>query len=565
MSISLRPEHLKRYASIAMLLVRHGRADWVQQMGLDAALRESGTDATPEVKAKAEELAADLEQLGPTFVKLGQLLSGRADLLPPQYLEALSRLQDDTAPFPFEEVEKIVSAELGVRISRAFSEFDPKPIAAASLGQVHAAQLRDGRAVAVKVQRPGVREQVMLDFEALESIAEFIDQHTEFGKAHAVTRHLAELKKNVIAELDYHREAANLVTLADNLAEFETIVVPRPIDGFCSSRVLTMQHIRGSKIPTLSPAVLLEVDGAVLARELFRAYLKQLLVDGFFHADPHPGNILLTDDRKLAMLDLGLVGRLTPDTQQGLLKMLLAISEGRGESASDEAVRLAESTADADPQKFHREIADVVGVHATQSVGELHVGRLLLQIQSIAGACGYRLHASFTMIGKMLLNLDRIGKVLDAGFDPNAAIRNEAIKLMKTRVGKSFTLGNILQTTLEANEFVQRLPQRLNQVLDSLATKELKIRVDAFDENHLLKGLHKIANRITAGLVLAALILGAALLTRVETPFRLWGYPGFAMLLFMAATMGGLILLIRIHRQDMQTEVEVNKTRKRRP
>jgi len=560
-SISLKPQYLKRFAAVALLLIKHGREDWVKQMGLDAALRDHG-DRAPVASGKAEELAKDLESLGPTFVKLGQLLSGRADLLPPAYLEALSRLQDDVAPFRYEEVESIITEDLGVRLSRAFSEFDPRPLASASLGQVHMARLRDGEQVVVKVQRPGIREEVVLDFDALQSIAEFIDEHTEFGKAHQLRRHLEELRKSVLNELDYRLEATNLETLRRNLAGFETLVVPRPINGLCSSRVLTMEHISGAKVTDVSPVVLMEVDGPRLTRELFQAYLKQLMVDGFFHADPHPGNVLLTDDRRIALLDLGMVGRITPELQQGLLKMVLAISEKRGEDAADEATRLADRIEGADRHAYRRLIADVIGQRVGDQIGSMQVGRVLLDIQRVSGQNGFRLPSVFTMVGKMLLNLDRIAKVLDPSFDPNAAVRANAVDLMRMRMKQNFSVGHLLQTALETNEFVQMLPQRLNAMMDAFATRELRVRVDAIDEEHLLKGLHKIANRITTGLVLAALIIGAALLMRVETSFRIAGYPGLAMLLFAAATAGALILVFRVARQDRRHESEVGHSRK---
>jgi ubiquinone biosynthesis protein len=278
-----KPEHLKRYKDIAWLLVKHGRSDLVRTAGLDGVLADDGAQA-PEVVAEAKSLADDLEQLGPTFVKLGQLLSTPPDLLPPAYLTALARLQDKVEPFPF-------------------AEFEPTPVAAASLGQVHRAQLRSGRRVAVKVQRPGVREQVVEDLEALAEIGAFIDEHTEVGWRYEFARMIEEFHRGVLRELDYIQEGGHLVVFKRNLAGFDRLVVPAPIEDYTTSRVLTMEYVDGTKITALSPAVLLEVDGAGLAEQLYAAYRKQVLVDGFFHADPHPGNILLTDDGRLALLD----------------------------------------------------------------------------------------------------------------------------------------------------------------------------------------------------------------------------------------------------------------------
>ncbi|HEV7888984.1 MAG TPA: AarF/UbiB family protein, partial [Pyrinomonadaceae bacterium] len=258
MAISLRPEHLKRYKDIAVLLMRYGRADLVRSAGLDASIE--GTQDVEVPPAKMEELASDVEKLGPTFVKLAQLLSTRADLLPQPYIEALTRLQDKVGPFPFTEVEEIVCNELGVRISKAFSHFESQPVAAASLGQVHRASLRDGRDVVVKVQRPGIREEMTKDLEVLSEIAAFMDAHTEAGRKYEFTLLLDEFRKNLLRELDYRLEARNLVSFSDNLRDFDRIVVPQPLDDYTTSRVLTMDYIRGRKITALSPLAKIDLD-----------------------------------------------------------------------------------------------------------------------------------------------------------------------------------------------------------------------------------------------------------------------------------------------------------------
>src|ERR1035438_7437099 len=262
MSISLKPKHLKRYKDIALLLIKHGRSDVVKNAGLHNALELDASVEAMAGESKADELAHDLEKMGPTFIKLGQLLSTRADFLPPAYIHALTRLQDKIDPFPFEEVEAIVSGELGVRISKAFSDFEAKPLATASLGQVHRAAMLDGRAVVVKVQRPGIREIIAEDLEVLEEIAGFLDKHTEWGKRYEFGKMLEEVRRSLWLELDYRQEARNLSTLGANLLEFPRVIVPAPIEDFTTSRVLTMEYIRGKKITELSPLARLDFKGA---------------------------------------------------------------------------------------------------------------------------------------------------------------------------------------------------------------------------------------------------------------------------------------------------------------
>jgi ubiquinone biosynthesis protein len=545
MVAALRPERLKRYKDIALLLVKYGRSDLLKQAGLEDALELE--ESVPEkVTPEAYELADDLEKLGPTFIKLGQLLSTRADLLPAPYIEALSRLQDRVEPFPFDQVEQIVSAELGVRISRAFSEFEPKPTAAASLAQVHRAYLRDGRPVVVKVQRPGIRELIVEDLEALVEVARFLDSHTELGRRYEFENMLLELRRSLLRELDFRLEANNLLTIGQNLREFPRVIVPNPFEDFTTARILTMEYIPGKKITAVSPLRLMEIDSAGLADELFRAYLKQILVDGLFHADPHPGNVFLTDDGLVALLDLGMVGWLLTSFQDNLLRLLLAISEGRGEEAAAVAIKMGEPKADFDKAEFTRRVADLVVQHAGADLRRIDAGRVTLEITKISADCWFRLPPEFTMIAKAFLNLDRVVYSLDPSFDPNAVIRDRALEILQQKLIKTVALGNLLSGVVEVKEFVEKLPSRVNKILDAVGNNELKVTVDAIDERVLLEGMQKVANRITLGLVLAALIVGAAMLMRVETSFRIFGYPGLAMIFFLIAALAGIILAINI-------------------
>jgi ubiquinone biosynthesis protein len=553
MGISLKPEHLKRYRDIAWLMMKYGRSDLVKQAGLEDALSDETVEsqgAAPE----AAELSKDLEKMGPTFIKLAQLLSTRADLLPAPYLEALSRLQDDVEPFSFREVEEIVTEELGVRLSKAFAHFEAEPVAAASLGQVHRAELRDGRQVVVKVQRPGIREVVLKDLEILEGLAEFLDEHTETGRRYEFGQILAEMRKSLLRELDYRQEMRNLLTFNGNFQEFPRLVVPMPVEDYSTSRVLTMDYVTGKKITALSPLALMDVDGHELAQDLFHAYLKQILVDGIFHADPHPGNIFLTDDGHVALIDLGMVGRVTPAAQENILQMLLAISEGRGDEAAQLTIKLGEPKESFEQEKFTRQVADLVTQHQGSNLQEIDSGRVVLEITRISGETGFRLPPEFTLIAKTLLNLDQIVHTLDPDFDPNASIRQHANEIMRERLKQSLSPGNFYNTLLEAKGLIEKLPARVNRLLDAVANNEMKIKVDAIDETKLMEGFQKIANRITMGLVLAALIVGAALMMRVETSFTILGLPGIAAIFFLLSGVAGLFLVFNILFKDEKSD-----------
>ena len=450
------------------------------------------------------------------------------------------------------KVEEIVTSELGVRISKAFSRFEPEPIAAASLGQVHSAALRNGRLVVVKVQRPNIARQIAEDFEVLTEIAEFFDAHTELGRRHRFLNMLEEFRISIQQELNYEREAQNLITLGNNLKEFELIQVPQPVADYSTRRVLTMDYVQGRKITALSPLARLDLKGAPLAEELFKAYLKQVLVDGLFHADPHPGTVFITDDGHIALLDLGMVGHTTPGMQDNLLKLLLAVSEGNSEQASEVVIQISETTDDFDPVEFRRRIGQLMALRQDQGLQNLNVGRSLLEVARNAADNGLYVPSELTLLGKTLLQLDEVGKILDPAFDPNASIRRNVSELMTRRMRKHATQGSALSSLLEMKDFIGGLPSRINRALDTFINSELEVKVRAPDTQTVMEGLRKIANRITSGIVLASLIIGASTLMQTRTSFQIFGYPGLAILCFLAAAAGGFWLVISIFIQDRE-------------
>ncbi|MDZ4836631.1 MAG: AarF/UbiB family protein [Candidatus Melainabacteria bacterium] len=549
MGISIGP-HVKRYKDIAMLFVKYGNSDLVKDAGLEEVAGNQQPHLTEKQRDIAEQLADDIEKMGPAFVKLGQLMSTRSDFLPPKYMEALARLQDKCEPVPFADIEKRVVNELGVRISKAFLEFESEPIAAASLGQIHRAVLRNGRKVAVKVQRPGIREGILEDLQILSEIADFYDNHTKSGEKYEYGVMLEEFRKSVLAELDYCQEAHNLETLNKNLEEFDRIIVPSPVHDYSTRTVLTMDFVDGKKVTDVTRLKLLELDGDVLAEQIFHAYLKQILVDGFFHADPHPGNVLLNDDNNIALIDLGMVARLTPRLQGKLLQMVIAISEGRPDTVANIATDIGERKPNFDETAFRSQIAELVQKDLETSLGGMEVGKVVLGVTKSAGDCGIRVPAELTMVGKALMNLDQIGRTLDPDFDPNASVRKNAAHIMQQRVLDDLTPGKIGNNMIEARDFLERLPTHVNKILDLAAHNNLSIKV--IDEPVLIDSFQKVANRISLALILASLIIGAALLMRIETAWTIFGYPAIAMICFSAAAIGGFSMAAQIAFYDQR-------------
>ena len=425
---------------------------------------------------------------------------------------------------------------------------------------MHLAALRDGRPVVVKVQRPEIRKQIAEDFEVLEQIAEFLDEHTEIGKRYRFGKILAELKNSIMQELDYQREASNLTTLAENLKEFPHIHVPLPVPDYSSRSVLTMDYVSGSKITALSPIALMDVNGELLAEELFKAYLKQVLIDGFFHADPHPGNIFLTDDGRVALLDLGMTGRVSQHMQEQLLRLLIAISEANGDEAVKIVIKISETDDNFDEAEFRKKASEFVADQRNMTLGKNDVGMALLEVARTAARTGLHVPTELTLLGKTLLQLEIVGHILAPNFNPNDSIRRNAAEITTVRLRKAASPGNMLGAMLEMKDFVSQLPERVNKVLDAVGNSDLEINVKTPDARHLLNGFEKIANRVTTGIILAALILGAALMMRVPSSFEILGYPGIAMICFLVAIGGSGWLILSILWKDYQDKRKRNKS-----
>jgi ubiquinone biosynthesis protein len=529
----------RRYAAIVRLLVRHGRSDLVSGAGLDEYAADARFDQT-ETTDQAEAFAADLEAMGPTYVKLGQLLSTRFDLLPAAYTAALSRLQDEVEPFPAEDVRTLVRTELDADVGHLFAEFDDLPVAAASLGQVHRARLRNGREVAVKVQRPDARDDVAEDMATLARLAGLADKGTGLGRTYGFARLQREFERSLTLELDYRREARNLLRFGELTSPYDRLLVPEPVLALTTGRVLTMSYVEGRKVTTVGKLGLTDLDPVPIVDQLFRAYLHSILVEGFLHADPHPGNLLLTDDGRLAILDLGMVTSVPPRLQDKVVRLLVAIGDDNGEQAARVLAEMGQPLDSYDAVAFRDDVTHLVSESVAQGP-DMEAGRVLVDLSRVSGARGLRPPPEMALVGKALLNLDRTTQHLDPSFAPAEAIRDNVQSILRS--GLVASPGDLITAALDAREFTAQLPRRANRIMDSLADGELRIRVDALDEERLHTVLQRVANRITLGVVIAATILGASLLMQVPTDHEILGYPGIAIVLFALAVLGGVALM----------------------
>ncbi|MCA9796781.1 MAG: AarF/ABC1/UbiB kinase family protein, partial [Candidatus Eremiobacteraeota bacterium] len=506
-------------------------------------------------------LAEDLEKLGPTFVKLGQLLSTRSDFLSSEYLRALERLQDDVEPLSYVEVAGAIEAELGASPDQIFEEFERTPLASASLGQVHRARLPGGAEVVVKIQRPHIRQRVKQELQVLNEVSTTLDHHSRTARRYRLRQMVEELSTSLTRELDYYLEARNLEHFRQQLEPYPGLTVPRPHPEFSTDRVLTMDYVEGTKLPEDHSLIDLSWEHRqMLADSLFKAYLNQVLYDGTYHADPHPGNVLITPDGRLCLLDLGMVGHMPGELQVVLARLLLAIGQRDGDMVAETALDASGRDERCDETRFRRRIAEMVADHHQQPIERMQSGQLILNICEAASENGILVPYELTMLAKTLLNLDEIGRRLAPEFNPSDALERHAPPILLRRLETEFNETLLLDQALELRSALKHGPRLLNNILHDLERGTFTVRVDAIDERELLVSFQKIANRVAVGSIMGALILGAALMMGVETAGpTIFGFPAFAVVCFLGAAAGGGWLVWNVLRQDRISGKELHK------
>lgn len=541
----LKTKNLGAYRDLLVLFTKYGRKDFKLTLSADDLVQaEVAPDdvVEPDVEKRAQAFATALKGMGPTYVKFGQLLSTRPDIVPPEYITALESLQDQIDPFSYADVERIVEEELGGRISKIFETFESTPIAAASLGQAHRATLRDGREVVVKVQRPDVREQVKKDLDVFMDIARALEQHTDLGRKMNLMGAIEQAKITMGNELNYEQEARNSEILRENLAEFPQMYVPAVLNDLTTSRVLTTELIRGKKVSKLTPLGLIEHDYADLANVVTHAYLKQICVDGFWHSDPHPGNVFIRDvdeGTQVVLLDFGMCSRITTEFQDEVIKLLLAVSSNRGAEAAEACVRLSQIEEKFDAIRFTKEISTIVANFHDVDVQKINIGQLIFNVIAISNNNELKAPAELAMLAKTLLHLDAITKKLDPKFDPQTVIRDYAERLIAQKLQQKFNPRNFYPALLDLNQLILDFPHRAREIVDMTAANRLTFGVKLTQAEEFLAGIHKLANRLTVGIVIAALLLSSSLLVRYFRTVAMIGYllAGAAAVYLIASTL----------------------------
>lgn len=524
----MRLKNIPKYATITALLWKYGLNDLASSLstrdrsGLPLADPETVhnghratvlADATqPAHRSKPEELTKDLEKLGTAYIKAGQLLSTRTDVLPPEYAAALARLQDSVAPIDSEIVKQCIEREFGQSPQKLFADFDDSPKACASLGQVHHARLRSGREVAIKVQRPGAGQKALEDLSAIREMAEIFDKSTALGKRLRFTSMAKAVEFALEKELDYRREAEGLERLAHLVERFDLIVVPRVIQDFTRRNILVMEYLPGKRLTDLSGSVLIELDRKRLAEQLVECYLQQILVEGFFHADPHPGNLMWTNNHRIALLDGGMTVALPIQMREEIARFLLLLCDGQGDQAADVAIELGETEKGFDPAAFRREVASITAEHSTNPSSRL--GQQVFAYMGAGGIHGLVMPPPMILFGKAISQLEQTLKFIDPDIDIMRTVHRFGERAIRNVATSRFTISQAYRSLADVAELSAEMPGRVNRLTRMLADNEFRVHVDAIDEDRLISGLQKIANRITAGLVISAMILAAAILLR---------------------------------------------------
>jgi len=509
-----------------------------RRSGLLRVLREVGVvGRRPATEEGAREFRRALEELGTTFIKLGQLLSSRPDLLPDVYIEELGKLVDQVSPVPFDDVRRVVAEDLP---DEPFAELDETPLATASIAQIHRALLKSGRDVIVKVRRPGIEQQVEVDLALLRQTASLLERRSERAQLLQARALADELEVHLRGELDLAEEANNAELVGRLLEDYDDLVVPQVIRPYVTERVLVLERLDGRKV---DDAHGLPADRAAeLARQLFRGYVHQVTVEGVYHADPHRGNVLLLADGRLGLVDFGLLGRLDDDSRRNLSLLLLALAQNRADDVADLILGLSRTTLTSDEPGFLHDLRRKLPRYHWRPLSGIRAGEALADLQRISFEYGISLPTSFALVGKTLAQADSIARVLDPSLDPIRLLEEDALEVMLREGERRLEPNQFFAWLYTQLEPLTRLPRNVGQLLTKLETGTFKVGVVPAELADLEHAMRSVANRVGGAVIVAALLIASALLARVHD-LRWYAFGGFC-----AAFVLGLYMLWKIIR-----------------
>lgn len=488
------------YHVIAQLgtLSRQKKQDWSEDL-----LQEHGF--------YADNLARAFEELGTCFIKLGQMLSTRPDLLPPPYITALARLQYTVTPVASNQIIAVIETDLGASLADLFRSFDIEPLATASIAQVHKALLHDGTPVVIKVQRPGVQQQVEGDLEVLLEITRFLSRHTPLGTSYELTALVQEMKHSLLQELDFFQEANHTQSISQDLRTFQHLTAPTIYPAYSSRQVLTLSFIPGRHLAHITNDELSHFAATTIAHELLFAYLKQVIIHGVFHCDPHPGNLLLTDDGRLALLDFGMIGRLDTRQIEHVILLLLAFSECQGERVAALYLEMVETPKNFERRAFIQHICELVWRYYERSQQGIAFGRALLDLVALASTYHLSIPPNFALLGKAMLNLDGTLHRLSPNLNLTQVLHRYLPQLIQQRAFAQISPGRSLTWLLDTKHLVENMLRRSDVLLEKMASEQgaTGAHIEQLSEN-----IHRASLRLSLSVIASSLVLTLVLLVK---------------------------------------------------
>lgn len=546
---------IRRYRNILGILIKYGFGHFVEQLNIDYYLelgRKIVTLGSAPVEierlTQPQRLRLALEELGPTFIKLGQLLSTRPDVIPKEYVYELKKLQDKVPSIPVEEIRSQISLELGQPVDDIFASFDSEPIAAASIAQVHRGQLHSGEDVVFKVRRPQVKKIIETDLDILSGLAQLMESHVPALELYDPVGLVKEFRRAITRELDFSREGATIDRFAANFAKDQTIHVPKVYWDYTGETVLTLEFIPGIKVNELELLREAGYDLKVIARNGATAFLRQVFEHGLFHGDPHPGNVFILPDNTICMLDYGMVGRLGDDLKIELTELLLSLLQRDVERIIAQLLYAGELTDDADLKSLKRDLSEFIEDYYDILLQDIKVGKLLIDFIEILTEHRIRFPSDLMLLARALIAMEGMGRQLDPEFNMIAHVRPFAEKIVRDRLGPinvTRELGKIMHgyTSLARN-----LPRDLKEFINRVNRNKFKIDLEHRGLERLISDLDKSSNRISFSLLISALIIGSSLIMQTDKGPLLFGFPILGFLGYSAAGFLGLWLAIAILR-----------------
>jgi ubiquinone biosynthesis protein len=544
-----RVRSLQRYRQVVGVLARHGFGSALEYLSVHRRLAMPRTELLPDIEplhSPAEHLRLALEELGPTFVKLGQVLSTRSDLLPEPFIEELRKLQDSVPPAPFEAIRAVMEQELGRPPEEVFSTLDPNPIGSASLSQVHAATLPDGTEVAIKVQRPHIRELIETDLEILHDLAA-LAQRTPIGEMYEVEVVAEDVAFLLLNELDFRREAHNAEQFRKNFAEEPQVHIPQIYWDYTTARMLVMERLRGIKVDEVEALRAAGYDTHQIALDASRLIIKEVLEDGFFHADPHPGNYLVEPDGRIGVLDFGMVGTLSEDDRLNLMRLYVAVIRQDSYAILNVFARMGALSSRTDRPRLIRATERLISKYRGRTLKESSFAEFWSDLTEMMRQHHVRLPTNLWLVGKTLAMLEGIGRRLDPDYDLFAVSEPFVRRLAKQAWRPHLSPRDLLEQLDTWRYLAREVPLLVLQWLQGVERGKVPVEAQIGASPETLDRLDAMITRLSLSILVAAFIVGLALLlpaTR-EIPFA----PALTFLGFIAATMLGVWLLVSILRR----------------